>query len=584
MHETKLKNAISNALNKDTLRRMAGQITFERGEHYFARGKVASLLEYQGMIIAKVSGNNSYQVKLRIEDSKIQFSCTCPMGQEGVFCKHNVAVGLACLDRKTSGLVEEPTITMNHVGRWLESQNKEVLVKIIVEQALNDERLLRQLFLKVTKNRSDGVDVAAYKKAIEEAVYINDFISYREAYDYASGIDDVIDSIEELLEDNHAVEVVELVDYTLNAVEGAINRVDDSSGTVGGILERLQDIHLKSCRKAEIEPEELATQLFEWELRTGFDTFYGAMKTYADILGEKGLAKYRELAESEWAKVPVLAPGSDIKEKYGCRFRITSIMESLAKETGKVEAVIAIKKNDLSSAWNYLQIAETYKEAGKNDLALEWAEEGVKAFHDRTDSRLRAFLIAEYLCRKRYDEAMSIAWQEFMESPTLNQYCKLKGYASQIDQWQLWRPKALEFIRNKISQKKNKNERSRYSWSCDTGHTVLVQIFLWENDVETAWKEASEGGCSDSLWMELANKRKETHSEDVIPIYQKALETAIDRKNNEAYSQAVEFLKVIEALMTHLERRTEFMRYLDSIRVAHKPKRNLMKLLQFAWP
>lgn len=78
--------------------------------------------------------------------------------------------------------------------------------------------------------------------------------------------------------------------------------------------------------------------------------YYGAMKTYANILGEEGLAKYRELAEIEWARVSVLEPGSDTKEKYGRRFRITGIMESFAKETGDIEAVIAVKKRDLSSA------------------------------------------------------------------------------------------------------------------------------------------------------------------------------------------------------------------------------------------
>jgi len=43
---------------------------------------------------------------------------------------------------------------------------------------------------------------------------------------------------------------------------------------------------------------------------------------------------------------------------------------------------------------------------------------------------------------------------------------------------------------------------------------------------------------------------------------------------------ASEFLKLIESLMTRLERESEFMHYLNSIRVTHKAKRNLMKLLQ----
>ena len=40
-------------------------------------------------------------------------------------------------------------------------------------------------------------------------------------------------------------------------------------------------------------------------------------------------------------------------------------------------------KPDLSSPYASLQIAETYKQARKHDLALEWAERGVKAFPER---------------------------------------------------------------------------------------------------------------------------------------------------------------------------------------------------------
>lgn len=579
MPETKCKNSTPSTLNVDYLRRIAGQTTFDRGEFYFQQGRVVSLLEGQGMIIAKVIGSDSYQVKLRIEGNNTQFSCTCPMGQAGSFCKHNVAVGLTYLDQKSGKLVEKPRITIDDVRKWLESQNKKDLINVVIEHALYDERLLRQLFLKVTKNSPDGVDTAAYKQAINEVVHASGFVSYREVYDYAFGINEVIDSIEELLEDSHDLQLVELVEYALNRLEDAINMVDDSSGEVGSILSRLQALHLKACRNAGIDPEELASRLFEWELRSDFDVFYEAAETYADILGKKGLAKYRELAEKEWANIPELVPGSDSNGKYGHRFRITSIMESLAKQTGNVEAVIAIKKKDLSSAWAYYQIAETYKKAGKDDLALDWAEQGIKAFPNHTDSRLRAFLIAEYLYRKRHDEAMSIAWQEFLESPTFNQYCKLEGYASKIDQWPFWRTRALELIRNNISQKKRENQQSRYSQSWDIGHTILVQIFLWENDVESAWNEASEGGCSDSLWVKLADKRRETHPEDVIPIYQKAVESAINEKNNDSYGRSVEFLKLIESLMARLKRESEFTHYLNSIRVTHKAKRNLMKLL-----
>jgi len=576
------KSLLSRILNKSTIKRMAGERSFERGEKYFEQGSVSSLIEHQGSVITKVTGSQQYQVRLWIEDDKIQFSCSCPVGQDGTFCKHCVAVGLTCLNQDEQKSTTE--VTMDDVSIWLATQNKEVLIKIIVEQSLNDDRLRRQLLLKTSKNKTCGVDVAAYQQAIDEAIYIDGFISYRESYDYALGIEEVIDSIEELLNEGYSSEVIELAEYALDAVEDALNFADDSSGQIGSLLCDLQDLHFRACAAAKPNPEDLARRLFKWELKTDYDTFQGAMKTYADILGENGIAMYKKLAETEWKKVSVLMPDSSSEEKYGKRYRITKIMEHLAEETGDVEALIAIKKHDLSSGWAYLQIAETYKKARKRDLALEWAEKGIATFPDKTDSRLRDFLIEEYHHSKRHDEAMDIVWTEFSESPSLHQYKKLKDHAEQVNQWQTWRSKALEFIRKSILNEEKQQRRQHYSWYQKTDNTTLVQVFLWEEDIEMSWKEACEGECSNSLWLELAEKRKERYPEDAIPIYQKMVEPTIDRKNNDAYNEAVDFLKKIEILMKRLGQDSEFVAYLESILIAHKPKRNLMKLLQKNWP
>src|SRR4030065_1925927 len=186
---------------------------------------------------------------------------------------------------------------------------------------------------------------------------------------------------------------------------------------MGGILERLQEIHHAACGKAKPDPEELARRLFEWQLRTDWDPFCGAAEKYAHVLGEKGLAVYRNLVEAEGARVPALDAGRDDPGKCGNRFRITHIMETLARRTGDVEAIVAVMKRDLSSPYAYLRIAESFKEARKHDPALEWAERGLKAFPRRTDSRLREFLAGEYHRRKRPREAMGRAWAGVTGSP-----------------------------------------------------------------------------------------------------------------------------------------------------------------------
>jgi uncharacterized Zn finger protein len=565
---------------------MAGSRSFERGEDYFVDRQVGAIAEHKGTITAKVQGTRLYRVKLWIDKGELEYSCTCPVGEDGEFCKHCVAVGLTWLEGgqlKLSGKGQAPpALTMDDVRAYLLGKDKNALVEMLVDGAMEEDRLRQRLFLKAAKKSPRGIDVATYRRAIDEAVESGGFVDYRSAYHYARGIEDAIDSVEELLKDGHPAEVIELAEHALEAVEEAMGSVDDSDGYMGDIIQRLQDLHYKACKKAKPDPEALARRLSEWELRTDYDTFYGAAETYADVLGKKGLAVYRNLAEAEWAKVPALGPRRDDPEKYGKRFRITHIMETLARQTGDVEAVVAIKKRDLSLAYYYLQIAETYKKARKHDLALDWAEHGVKAFPERTDSRLREFLAEEYHRRKRHDEAMALIWAEFTESPSLEQYQKLKAHAERLRQWKPWREKALEYLRMHIAGAKHERQKDRWAWYREADHSELVRIFLWEKDVEIAWREAQEGGCSNKLWLELAAKREKEHPENALPIYQRQIEPTLNQKNNEAYRQAIGLLRKVGELMVRLGRKAEFTNYLDEVRAAHKPKRNFMKLLDRA--
>lgn len=566
---------------------MAGTQSFERGEDYFTSGQVGSLAEHRGTIAARVQGTRLYRAKLWVEAGDVHYSCTCPIGQDGVFCKHCVAIGLAWLDQKRPGRTPgkraaAPAMTMDDVRAWLAGQDKHALVELLLERAMDDDRLRQRRLLRAAKRRAKGLDVATYERAIDEAVVPGDFVDYHAAHDYASGIDDVVDSIEELLTSGYAAEVITLVEHALEAVETAMESIDDSDGYMSGIFERLQTIHLKACTKAKPDPEALARRLFTWELRTDWDTFFGAAETYAGVLGTPGLAMYRKLAEAEWAKVPSLSPGRMAVAPYGKRFRITQIMETLARQTGDVERVVAIKQRDLSSAYDYLQIAEAYRAARKHDLALEWAERGVKAFPDRTDWRLREFLAREYHRRKRHDEAMALVWAAFGEAPALEQYRTLKTHADKIGRWTEWRAKALDVLRQSVASAKRETRGQRWGWYRSADHTELVRVLLWENDAEAAWREAAEGGCSNGLWMELARKREATHPEDALPVYQRQIEPVVNQKNNHAYREAVELLRKVHGLMKRLGRPVEFTRYLESIRAAHKAKRNFIKLLDGA--
>jgi uncharacterized Zn finger protein len=608
----------------ELLRDLASPRSYERGENYAADGYVHSITEYKGKLVATVTGKHDYQVKLWVEHDSLESDCTCPMGEMGEFCKHCVATALVWADEaKSAGHARSETKiksgakagaragTLDDARAHLERQSKESLIELLLEHALEDKSLRERLLLEAARSNPAGLDLETYRRAIKDAVRPGGFVDYYEAGAYAQGIRKVTQQLHGLLRDGHAASCIDLTEYALKQVEQAIGHVDDSDGHMSYVLEDLQALHLEACQRAKPDGVKLARRLFKWELESQWEVFYGAAETYRKVFGKEGLAEYRRLAEAEWAKVPALAPletkepkrtgsfpvirklsDADLEDaaQYDRRFRITSIMEALARTTGDVEALVAIKSRDLSSAYSFLKIAELYGEAGQHEKALEWAERGAQAFPDKTDSRLREFLAEEYHRRHRHAEAIEQVWALYRDTPNLETYRQLKEHVTrsagksahkQKEEWDSWRERALKHLHAMLDERR-KGIKSRGNFSAWWGagdNSTLVEIYLWEGETDEALKAAEAHGCSDAHWMKLAKALEKLRSSEALRIYHESLEPIIDQKNNRAYEEAVERIRRIGKLMERTGRTAEFGDFIDNLRTKHKPKRNFIKLL-----
>jgi uncharacterized Zn finger protein len=569
------------------LKRLSSDRSFAHGEAYFNEGRVRFLAEQEGVLTAVVSGQKDYRVKLELDDGEIEYSCDCPVGLDGEFCKHLVAAGLAWInpDMKPTRKTGERKIretSQDKIQGFLKLQDKSTLIQMLVEEAAENRSLRERLLLQAARLNSEGVDLAAYRQAIARATRTNGFVDYYAAPDYARRVRQVIDSIAALVEDGHSSAVIELTEYMLEKLDNAIGDMDDSDGHMGDILPELHDLHHRACLQARPDPVTLARRLFEWEIKSDWEIFYGSVTNYADVFGADGLTEYRRLAGAEWSQIHPLGPGDKDNEVSSRRFRVTSIMEGLARQTGDPEAIVEVKRRDLSHSYSYLQIAEVYREAGANDKALDWAEQGLKSFPGR-DSRLIEFLAHEYHRRARHDDAMSLIWDQFVESPSLSHYQELKANARKVrpsSDWPASRAKALAHLRQVIAQEKREEKPHDWHWPGRADNSRLVEIFLWEKRYDEAWQEASTGGCSNTLWLRVAATREEKHAGDVVPIYQEMIAPVLKQTNNAAYEEAVRLLRKIRELMIRLGRDAEFEDYLVALRVEYKRKRNFIKLLE----
>lgn len=582
MSARKNEFALAAQVDRQLLRRLGGSTSFRRGEDYFNDGHVRSLEEHRGTVVAKVEGTETYRVRLWLEKKELAYSCSCPASEDGSFCKHCVAVGLAVVAGRTAPEAKpkrKAAITLDDVRAFLERLEKGALVDLVMDRAMYDEELQQQLFVRAaTDTKRRGVDVEAIRETIDRTADIGDFVDWKGARSYVGGVEELAESLERMHKEGHSGELVELIEHALARVERAIEYVDDSDGEVGGLLQRLQELHHAACVKADVDRVALARRLFAWELRSGYDVFTGAANTYADVLGDPGTREYRRLAEAEWKKVPSLGPNQKDSEQYGRRYRITSIMDGFARRDGSLDALVEIRSRDLSSPYAFLRIAELFREAKDYDRARGWAEKGLKAFPGHRDTRLRQFLAEEYQRAHRGDDAIGLVWQEFAERASLEAFKSLKAYAQKIHSWETWREKALAHVRADVEKRSN---GSRSAWF-KPDRSLLVEIFLWEKDVEAAWAQAKAGGCNESLWFELARRLEKGRPAAAAEIYAARIEPTIGQMGNHSYQEAVRLLQKMRPLFTAGKIPHRFDEILAGVRERHARKRNLIRLLDRA--
>src|SRR6266542_3504717 len=94
-----MPNPLPRAINDAMIRRLADAQSYQRGLDYFSHGHVESLAETADGVRALVRGNQDYTVTLAADEGMLDYSCDCPVGSDGVFCKHCVAAAFAWLNR-----------------------------------------------------------------------------------------------------------------------------------------------------------------------------------------------------------------------------------------------------------------------------------------------------------------------------------------------------------------------------------------------------------------------------------------------------------------------------------------------------
>lgn len=303
-------------LSLTRIEHLADQSSLQRGRNYFRDRRVMQLTTSQdGTVRAIVEGEQLYRVVLR----ERTWDCTCPVGAEGTFCKHCVAVALAYNSERGDTITPAADAT-------LAETRKRILGSI---------RTRREMF------------------------------DWRAVSSYAAVAGTSVDELRTAALQWGPATMVPIAEAAINAAVKVVLRADDSNGEIGDIIGELLELHAELCTEAPPKRRHLVEWIIAFQFDDTQDFYTVDVADYATALGPDGL--------DEFAK----ALGSVETDTGGDDFTLQYNRERLAVARGDANSIIA-SFHPLTRSYRMHDLAKALIEVGAVDRAIRFAQDATE--------------------------------------------------------------------------------------------------------------------------------------------------------------------------------------------------------------
>ncbi len=234
------------AFTEDELLQAAGPRSFERGLEYV---EAVEELELEGdEVNAIVTGTYEYDVTIWRERGTLEGQCSCPWSQEGNFCKHCVAVGLAALAGVAgagSGVAPASAAGRADLEAWIDGLSVAELRTELHALIRGDRGLRRRFELRAAQASQDVEQVRKLARQLLGRGGLREPLEYEDAFDFARNVREIGDAINSLIDKGNAEDALDIVREATSDARAAI---EDAAGR------RLRRHHRARPRDAAADP------------------------------------------------------------------------------------------------------------------------------------------------------------------------------------------------------------------------------------------------------------------------------------------------------------------------------------------
>ncbi len=622
------------ALAEEELRAVAGDRSFERGLGYVRA--VTGLQRAGDKVLATVRGAQDYLVVLTLPGGRIarpglRGECGCPYGQEGFFCKHCVAVGLAVArggvqvpaprsGRAGPGRTRSGRAGSRPAGRggaagggpgsaaaagsgsgsagtraeagaelssWLGSRSREELLGLVSQQLLQDEEWRQRLELRAAAAAGDlravRERVTALLTPSEERASGREYYGYlegAEARRYGCRIAEVSEIVTALAGDRQASAAAG--EPAEGAGDGQASAAAASRADAAATVAELALSSVAAAARHANDPagsiaaaagdlarRHLAACLAGQPDQVRLASFLAGRLVSGDAVPDMRLTDYLgALGPAGLGCLRELVAAAWERQPSAGPARDALIdVLTAAGDVDGLVRVLAAGQDERGR--HYLRIIAELDMAGRPADALAWAERGLREA-GRPDPDLARYVAERYREQGRDSAAETVLRDWFASDRSAAGYRRLRELAEDLRCWPSVRPWALGVLRAE-ARLAAPSARARRE-------PAIVDALIGDGDVDAAWLEA-KGMASDRQWLALADLSAAERPAEALAVYRRQIEALRKRPGEAGYERLARLLEAARDCCERLGNLAEFETYLRALRDDHRRKPRLIRVL-----
>lgn len=596
------------AIDEALIRRHATAKSFERGQQYFRRGAVVSLIQRGQVLVGEVEGSDyaPYRTTLWLDEGGLRgVDCTCPYDFGG-WCKHLVATLLATLH--TPGKIEQRPSLTDLLAPCDRTQLLELVQTLVaqqptlidcVEQHLQESSAPASIADDAFAEKESGAQVppsqaSPRRTAVDPEPFrrqVQTLLRGTDSWDDSPALDaisELVAKAEKFTIQGDGWNALRILAAITDAYVSSWMNLDGSSGDSGFFFEELD----AAIAEAMLTTELSAAEQQDWQAKLtywlGEAEQYGVDNAFAQ--SETALAhgwhhpqlvavlQGQAMTFSEETSLTVFVSKTlprirlDILERqqrYDEYLKLAPAMGqsqaylSMLAQQGQVETVLQLAPQQLTSTDEALPIAQTLRSQGHLNQALNIAELGLtlpghgKAQLAHWVSELAAGLGQANLSLKARMTA-------FQAAPSLRDYLAIQQSVEPA-QWPEYRDSLLQTLRQPGN-----------GFASDAQVDIFLHEGLWAEAIKTV-----DGLRSfQSPLIQRVMDAVTAHAPDwVIENARRRAESIMNEGKARYYAEAVTWLGKAHRAYQQAERQSEWQAYYADLLRIHGRKRKLMGML-----